>query len=125
MNNEELKEYLTNNFSEILPPIGGYFQLKFKPDFYAKKILPVIMEKGVSEMKKTIENDSKVPMGYIGHFPPEPNTSEPITINELNNYKIKLLEASNAFSKNPSDPELAELLATINKQLKMLEEILI
>lgn len=126
MNNEELKEYLASNFSELLPPTGGHFQLKFKPDFYIKKVLPVFLEKNFTGLKKMLENDSKISMGYIGHFPPRPKIKDDgITKEELKDYYNKLELASNAFSKNPSDPVVEKLLITIDKQLKMLEEILI
>ena len=126
MNNEELNEYLTNNFSEILPPKKeGYFQFKFKPDFYIKKIIPVFMEKNFTGLKKMLENDSKMSMGYIGQFPPPPkDKDERLTTDELNDYNNKLLIASDNFNKNPFDPDIKESLIKIDEQLKMLDDLL-
>ena len=124
MDNEELKEYLTKNFSELMPSKDGYFENTFKPEFYVKKVLPIIIEKNFSTMKKMIEQDSKIPMGYIGHFPPPPNKDDRLTIDELNNYNAKLLIASDNFNKNPFDANIEELLITIDRRMMILDCLL-
>lgn len=120
MNNDELKQYLIDNFKEIIPT-DGY---KFKPEFYIEKVLSLIIENNFTNLKKMIEEDSKMPF-YQSQFPPPPKEkNESLTINELNSYYKKLDYASNTFNKNPFSADIEELLITIDEQLVTLELML-